>query len=234
MNLIDRITRYGAVSPTSEILGDDEILRQPIVRNLDNGKYIPLSDANPMTQTILERVQQSGGTSTNSRRNSLFKTHNLRKNSSELNNENLLRLNQIDGEQNSTSSSEASSQNTAISSTKSSKSADGSSTSFLGGGKRQIKNLITKTLFRRTKTKKTIEFDDDDDGFERGLINDGSNGDLKYKASRYIRDQTHFDKTQLLQTIGRAHDGPIWSMRFDTKFKFIFSKFSFSPFQIFS
>ncbi|CAF1564852.1 unnamed protein product, partial [Adineta ricciae] len=59
LHTIDRITKYGELSPNSRKLNDDEILQQPIVRNLDNGKYMPLIDANPMTQTILERVRRS-------------------------------------------------------------------------------------------------------------------------------------------------------------------------------
>ena len=75
------LTKYGEISPNSRKLNDDEILRQPIVRNLDNGKYIPLSDANPMTQTIMERVH---GSMISLRQNSMFNSNiNIRKNSSD-------------------------------------------------------------------------------------------------------------------------------------------------------
>ena len=55
---------------------------QEHIHNHDNGKYVPLIDANPMTQTILERVHGSGSMMT-LRQNSVLTSNNLRRNSSE-------------------------------------------------------------------------------------------------------------------------------------------------------
>jgi len=226
--MIDRITKYGEISPNSQKLNDEEILRQPILHNLDNGKYIPLSDANPMTQTIMERVHGNGSV-INLRQNSIFNSNNnLRKNSCETNNLskselNLSRqkhkINNDDESTSSESSSTKSSQITAISSlsgnNKTLKSTRNSGKSI----KKQLSRLVVKNFFRREKNSKsydqknTLDIDDEEDDNERLLINDGSNGDLKYKASRYLREQPQFDKTQLLQTIVNAHNGPIWCMK---------------------
>jgi hypothetical protein len=227
--MIDRITKYGEISPNSQKLNDEEILRQPILHNLDNGKYIPLIDANPMTQTIMERVH-GNGSMINLRQNSIFNSNNnLRKNSSETNNLSKSELNlsrqkhKINNDDNESTSSESSStkssQTTAISSSsvnsKSLKSTKNSTKSI----KKKLSRLVLKNFFRREKNSKsldhknTTDIDDEEDDNERLLINDGSNGDLKYKASRYLREQPQFDKTQLLQTIVNAHNGPIWCMR---------------------
>ncbi|CAF4902260.1 unnamed protein product, partial [Rotaria socialis] len=58
-----------------------------------------------------------------------------------------------------------------------------------------------------------VDMDEEEEDGERLLINDGSNGDLKYKSSRNLKEQPQFDKTQLLQTIVNAHNGPIWCMK---------------------
>lgn len=91
--------------------------------------------------------------------------------------------------------------------------------SLFHGGKRQLTRLVNRSFLRKTG-KKPIhghvhvnDVDDEEDDGERLLINDGSNGDLKYKASRNLKEQPYFDKTQLLQTIVSAHNGPIWCMR---------------------
>jgi hypothetical protein len=237
-SIIDRITKFGDLSPDSQKLNDDEILQQPIVRNLDNGKYMPLSDANPMTQTILERVHASGGNPISSRHNSFLKNHSLRRNSSDHHShpmssleDSLARLkrksNGNDEDENASTSSESSStkssHTTAMSSesaaSKSSPSITRSATSFFRGGKRQLTKLLTRNFLRKGGQKhsadrpETGDLDDEEDDGERVLINDGSNGDLKYKASRHLKEQAQFDKTQLLQTIVSAHDGPIWCMR---------------------
>jgi hypothetical protein len=182
-----------------------------------------------MTQTIMERVH-GNGSMINLRQNSIFNSNNnLRKNSSETNNLSKSELNlsrqkhKINNDDNESTSSESSStkssQTTAISSSsvnsKSLKSTKNSTKSI----KKKLSRLVLRNFFRREKNSKsldhknTTDIDDEEDDNERLLINDGSNGDLKYKASRYLREQPQFDKTQLLQTIVNAHNGPIWCMR---------------------
>ena len=238
LNIIDRITKFGELSPNSEKLNDDEILQQPIVRNLDNGNYMPLGDANPMTQTILERVHASGGNLISPRRSSFLKSHSLRRNSSDhlahvmsSLEDSLSRLKRKstgnDEEENISSSSESSSTKSSHTTAMSSESATSKSSapsmrsakSFLRGGKWQLTKLLTRNFLRKRGHKhssdrpETPDLDDEEEDGERVLINDGSNGDLKYKASRNLKEQAQFDKTQLLQTIVQAHDGPIWCMR---------------------
>lgn len=182
LNTIDRITKYGEIHPNSQKLNDDEILRQPIVRNLDNGKYIPLSDANPMTQTILERVQRSNSVVP-------MKDHNLSSSSSSSLSSQLSQAN--DGTSTISKSSANSSTPTTV--------------------RKQISKFVVKNLLRKNKAKSVTPSEIDDD--EKLLINDGSNGDLKYKASRYLKQDEQFESTQLLQTFVNAHNGPIWCMK---------------------
>lgn len=213
LNIIDRITKFGEISPNSRKLNDDEILRQPIVHNLDNGKYIPLSDANPMTQTIMERVH---GTNSIMSFNS---NHNLNRSESTLLRQKHKNNDNDNESTSSASSSTKSSQTTTVSlsavPTQSTTSTNSSSKSI----KKQLRKLVMKNFLRRGKNIKTDDqqnaeyIDDEEEDGERLLINDGSNGDLKYKASRYLKEQAQFDRTQLLQTIVNAHEGPIWCMK---------------------
>ena len=248
LNLIDRVTKFGELLPYSQKLNDEEILRQPIVRNLDSGKYIPLCDANPMTQTIMERAHGSASV-ISTRHTSILINSNLRRNSTDNHNHTLNGMNSTEGhsvrrktkikggeqdddedddddENESTSSatsSTKSSHTTAVSSSsaasKSSTSAARTASSLFHGGKRQLTKLVVRNFLRRGAKKTTsdrhdiADINDDEDDGERVLINDGSNGDLKYKASRNSKEQAQFDRTQLLQTIVNAHDGPIWCMR---------------------
>ncbi len=234
LNLIDHITKSGEL--TSK-LNDNELLQQSIVHNIDNIKYIPLTDANPMTQTILERVHGSGSMMT-LRQSSILNTNNIRRNSSENNNINgtnnletslTRQRHQSNGEEedddNESTSSETSSTKSshtiAISTSssrtnKSTTAAMRAASSLFHGGKRQLTRLVNRSFLRKTG-KNVIDrhqdVDEEEDDGERLLINDGSNGDLKYKASRNLKEQPQFDKTQLLQTIVNAHNGPIWCMR---------------------
>jgi hypothetical protein len=232
---IDRITKFGVLSPTNDRLDDETILQQPIVRNLDNGKYMPFSDANPITQTILERVHGSNGNLMSSRRNSVLKNHHLRRNSVDQHLQltsdvdlplarSKRRSTSHDGEEHNSFSSESSStkssHTTGFSSSsttsKSSNKTKNLATSLFQDGKKHLARLVTKNFLRKSNSKKNsmgVDLDDDEDDGERVLINDGSNGDLKYKASRYLKEQSQFDRTQLLQTIVNAHEGPIWCMR---------------------
>ncbi|CAF1483236.1 unnamed protein product [Adineta steineri] len=219
LHTIDRITKYGELSPNSRKLNDDEILQQPIVRNLDNGKYMPLIDANPMTQTILERVRRSESMIP-SRRGSLINSSlslrqksidNLRKSAMNLSHKT------YHNDDNESTSSESSNHTVATSPPISNQS---SPTTVRRGTsiRKQLVHLVAKNILRKEKIK-TIDDrhdtgDDEEDETGRVLINDGSNGDLKYKASRYLKEPAQFDKTQLLQTIVNAHSGPIWCMRF--------------------
>jgi hypothetical protein len=195
-----------------------------------------------MTQTILERVHGSGSMMT-LRHNSILNTNNIRRSSSDTNNNNLNGTTNLDtslsrqrrksnGEEedddnestSSESSSTKSSHTIAVSSSssttnKSTTAALRAASSLFRGGKRQLTRLMTRSFLRKTG-KKTInaqhpvvDIDEEEDDGERLLINDGSNGDLKYKASRNLKEQPQFDKTQLLQTIVNAHNGPIWCMR---------------------
>ncbi|CAF1510829.1 unnamed protein product [Adineta ricciae] len=203
LNTIDRITRYGELHPNGRKLNDEEILQQPIVRNLDDGRYIPLNATNPMDLTIMERIRETESMVA-LRRNSLINSaNNSRKKST---------VSLPDKTHDDLSmSSESSSQTVArsILERQSSGSSFRRTTSF----RKQLTNLVVRNILRKRQSK-IGNHDDDEDDTERALINDGSNGDLKYKASRYLKEQTQFDKTQLLQTIVNAHDGPIWCMRF--------------------
>jgi hypothetical protein len=233
------------LSDLTSKLNDKEILQQPIVHNLDNGKYIPLTDANPMTQTILERVHGSGSVMT-LRHNSILSTNSIRRNSVETNNNNNLngantsetnlsrQRHQLNGEEeeddddnestSSESSSTKSSHTVPISSSSSAtnKSTTGAiraASSLFHGGKRQLTRFVNRSFLRKTGKKPIhghhdiVDIEEEEEDGERLLINDGSNGDLKYKASRNLKEQPQFDKTQLLQTIVNAHNGPIWCMR---------------------
>jgi hypothetical protein len=210
-----------------------------MVHNLDNTKYIPLTDANPMTQTILERVHGSGNIMT-LRRNSILTNNILRRNSSD--NDNINRTNSLeintsrqrhkssgeeeDGDNESTSSESSSTKSShtiPISSSsvtnKSSTAAMRAAASLFHDGKRQLTRLVARSFLRKTGKKLAhgrqdiVDIEEEEEDGERLLINDGSNGDLKYKASRNLKEQPQFDKTQLLQTIVNAHHGPIWCMR---------------------
>lgn len=226
LNLIDRITRFGELSATGLKLDDDEILQQPIVRNLDSGKYVPFNDVNPMTQTIMERAHINITNSTSSHRTSVLRNHQSRTKSNPNDSRSNKELNRDD---NASSSSESvstkSSCTTGVSSSsnasKSSKSkTERSGNSFFQGRKKQLRKLVARNFLskgakkRTNENKEPIDADDDEEEIpERIPINDGSNGDLKYKASRSIKDHTQFDRTQLLQTIDKAHDGSIWCIK---------------------
>ncbi|CAF0943902.1 unnamed protein product [Rotaria sordida] len=243
LHMIDRITKFGELS-NSQKLDDDEILQQPIVLDLDSGKYIPLSDANPMIRTIMQRTHRSGSIITVRHNSVLNHRNSIRKSSSDNNNtlsKSELNLshkknkkhkkhkkNENNNDDNESTSSETSS-------TKSSRITIGSSSSAIDKSltsnthsslsiRKQLKNLVVKNILRKKKPKTTDDnnntnnnpgdIDDEEDDTEKSLINDGSNGDLTYKASRYLKEPTQFDKTQLLQTIVDAHNGPIWCMKF--------------------
>lgn len=205
---IDRITKYGEINSDSPKLDDEEILRQPILFNRDTGKYMPLNDANPMIQTILERVH--GNTT-----NSLFlSTINPQKNTSD---SNLSRYEKDDEEYSSSSdSSSAKSGQTLGSPSLSDHRKKPSSTmeSKISSPKESRSKFSTMNFFRRKKKippeqEKPIDKDEN----EKVLTNDGQYGDLKYKSSKYLHESPQFDKTQVLQTIVDAHLGPIWCMR---------------------
>jgi hypothetical protein len=195
-----------------------------------------------MTQTILERVHGSGSMMT-LRHNSILNNNNIRRNSSESNNINgtnnleihlARQRHQSNGEEeeddddnestSSESSSTKSSHTIAVSSSssttnKASTTAIRAASSLFHGGKRHLAKFVNRSFLRKGG-KKTLpghhdvaDIDEEEDDGERLLINDGSNGDLKYKASRNLKEQPQFDKTQLLQTIVNAHHGPIWCMR---------------------
>ncbi|CAF1455193.1 unnamed protein product [Adineta ricciae] len=247
LSLIDRKTKFEDFTNNNRKLintHEDDNLRQSHVHNLDNGKYLSIGDANPMTQTILERVQGSVSAMT-LRQSSLLNSSNttsLRRNSSENNNMNggnnldvnmSRQRHQSNGEEDedddnestsSESSSTKSSHTAPISSSsssavnKSSVAAVRAAASLFHDGKRQISRLMNRSFLRKTG-KKIVQdhihdIDEEEEDSERLLINDGSNGDLKYKASRNLKEPSQFDRTQLLQTIVNAHNGPIWCMRF--------------------
>ena len=256
VNAAGRTTNLSDLSSIHRRLNDsDEPHRSTTVHNFDRSKYILWSDANPMTQTILERVHCSGSMLT-LRQNSMLSrqsSSSLRRNSSESDNINGLTGSQFalarkrhkshgeqdvaeeedddDDDDNGSTSSESSSTKSnhtiPISSSSSSSSAHHKSSravvraasSLIHDGKRQLTRLVTSRFLRKSSNKARhgnhdiTAIDEDDDDTERLLINDGSNGDLKYKASRNLKEQPQFDKTQLLQTIATAHHGPIWCMR---------------------
>ena len=240
LNLTGQPRKFGDL-PTK--LNEKELHQQSIIHNLENGKFLPLTDTDPMTQTILERVHGSGSMMT-LRHNSILNTNNFRRNSSD-NNTNLNGVNGLEtslsrprrksnGEEadydddiESTSSESSSTKSThtiAVSSSSSTTNKSGAAalraaSSLFHGGKRQLTRLVNRSFLRKNG-KKTVperhrnaDVDEEEEDGERLLINDGSNGDLKYKASRYFKEQPQFDRTQLLQTIVNAHQGPIWCMR---------------------
>lgn len=200
---IDRITKYGEIDADSPKLDDEEILRQPILFNRDTGKYMPLNDANPIIQTILNRVHGNNNLLTNTR----LTSSDLAKSDS-----NLSLSKQLDEEYSSSSdSSSVKSGQTLASSTLSDHPKKSSTSNEL---KSSSSKFSTMNFFRRKK--KTIPEQDkpmhiDED--EKILINDGLHGELKYKASKHLHETPQFEKTQLIQTIVNAHLGPIWCMR---------------------
>ena len=223
--LIDRITKLGELSPNSPKLNDDEILRQPIVLNLDNGSYIPLSDTNPMMQTIMERTNRSGSVIA-VRQNSFVRSRNsLQIHSPDRNilnkpNLNLSRQIHKSHDENDSTSSESTSTKSShttdlLSSSVTSKSSGRTLNSSISKRK-QLTNLVLKNFLHKRKSKVNNDHRDipnivdDEDDSEKLLINDG---DVKYKSSRYLRESAQFDKTQLLQTIVNTHNGPIWCMK---------------------
>ncbi len=170
-----------------------------------------------MTQTIMERVH---GSMLSLRQSSLY---NSSMNSSDTNHLStselsLSRQNQFDSsssDSSSTKSSQTATTSTTASTTnKLSKSQEHGSLSK----KKQLAKLVVMNFLRRKKKTDDkhpdgVDVDDEEDENEKSLINDGSNGDLKYKSSRYLKEPLQFDKTQLLQTIVNAHGGPIWCMK---------------------
>ena len=176
-----------------------------------------------MTQTILERVQRHESVAP-SRQTSIFNTSIMsKKTSSDINNLSKSEVSLSRQKHQESFSSDSSSTKSSLITTVSSPFGTGklpaSSEHPSPSKKKQFSKLVMTHLFRRKKTKDQHhhhhhgDIDDEDDENERFLINDGSNGDLKYKASRYLKEPAQFDKTQLLQTIVNAHDGPIWCMR---------------------
>jgi hypothetical protein len=176
------------------------------------------------------------------RQNSILNNNNIRRNSSESNNINgtnnfeinILRQRREsngeedddDNESTSSASSSTKSSHTIVISSSSSSTTHKSSTaairaasSLFHGGKRHLANFVNRSFLRKTGKKiihghdHVADLDEEEEDGERLLINDGSNGDLKYKSSRNLKEQPQFDKTQLLQTIVNAHHGPIWCMR---------------------
>lgn len=234
----------------------DDLFKPFILNNFDHDKYVRSSDANPMTQTLLERAKGSSALATSRQISSNNNTYNhqrrdsLEQNSIDSSNSLELSLNRkkygaktIDDNEDdddeddddeeydddddnesttSESSSTHSSHTTVISSpsaiTKSTKAAIRAASLLFRGGKRQLTRLMSRSFLRKNvKTNNgnqhATEMEEEDDDAEKLLINDGFNGDLKYKSSRILKDQTQFDKTQLLQTIVNAHNGPIWCMK---------------------
>ncbi|CAF1563152.1 unnamed protein product [Rotaria magnacalcarata] len=239
LNLVDCMKKIGEFSPNHQKFNGNQRLRKSLLHNLDNGKYITLSDANPMTQTILERVHGSNSMIT-LRQTSILNNNNIRQNSSDsnsLNGTNSLETNiprqrhksngdeYDDNESTSSESSSTKSSHTiaiSLSSSpinKSSAAALRVAASLFHDGKRQLSRLVNRSFLRKNGKKflhghnDVVDMDEEEEDGERLLINDGSNGDLKYK-SRNLKEQPQFDKTQLLQTIVNAHNGPIWCMKF--------------------
>lgn len=247
-NIVDMtLTQFNELSATNRYraTGDDSF--SPFsTHRFDQSKYIESIDANPMTQTILERA--TGSTTVMSQRQNsiLSKTHQLRRNSSDHDNINgTLNLeatmsrqrsqlkggdeeeeddDEDDNESTSSESSSTKSSHTIAHSspsnlTKSSKAAVRAASMLIRGGKRQLSRLMTRSFLRRNGRKlpnghpQPVDVDEEEDDGEKPLLNDGFNGDLKYKASRNLKEQLQFDKTQLLQTIVNAHRGPIWCMK---------------------
>ncbi|CAF4589775.1 unnamed protein product, partial [Rotaria sp. Silwood1] len=259
-----RITNLSAISEPNIVdlslnnqrLNENDILRQSIIHNFDNGKYIQLNDTNPMTQTILERVHGSNSMITLRQNSILNNNNNLRQNSSDSNNNNNNNNNnningttnletsltrqrhksignnndddddeEDDNESTSSASSSTKSSHTIVMSlssptNKTSAAAIRLATTLFHDSKRQLTRLVSRSFLRRSNKKHIqghhdiIDIDDEEEDGEKLLINDGSNGDLKYKISRNFKEQPQFDKTQLLQTIVNAHNGPIWCMKF--------------------
>lgn len=215
---IDRITKYGEITPDSRKLDDEEILHQPIVYNRDTGKYVPLGDANPMIQTILDRAHGSIGLLA-----APSGPLNIRKNSSEVtrSDSNLSRQKprDDDGENDSSTSSDTSSQTmgTSILSDHGNQSST-SSEPTNKTRKHHWSKIAAMNFFRRKKKavdepQPSNSVDDEDDEGEKALINDGLYGELKYKTSRHFKETPQFDKSLILQTIVDAHAGPIWCMK---------------------
>ncbi len=191
----------------------------------------------------MERVHGSGSIMTLRQNSVLNNNNNnIRRNSSDNNNINGTnsletnmprqrhQSNEEDDDDNESTSSESSSTKSsrtiAVSLSSSSATTNKSSTaairaasSLFHDGKRQLSRLVSRSFLRKGGKKfihghdHIADIDEEEEDGERLLINDGSNGDLKYKASRNFKEQPQFDKTQLLQTIVNAHNGPIWCMR---------------------
>lgn len=122
-------------------------------------------------------------------------------------------------ESSSTKSSHTTTHSSPSNIAKSSKAAVRAASMLIRGGKRQLSRLMTRSFLRRNGRKlpnghqQPVDVDEEEDDGEKLLLNDGFNGDLKYKSSRNLKEQLQFDKTQLLQTIVNAHRGPIWCMK---------------------
>ena len=248
-NIVDMtLTQFNELSATNRYraTGDDSF--SPFsTHRFDQSKYIEPIDANPITQTILERANGSTTVMSQRQNSVLSKSHQLRRNSSDHDNINgslhfeatmsrqRSQLKGGDGEEeeddedddnestSSESSSTKSSHTIAHSSpsnlSKSSKAAVRAASMLIRGGKRQLSRLMTRSFLRRNGRKPSnghqqpVDVDEEEDDGEKPLLNDGFNGDLKYKSSRNLKEQLQFDKTQLLQTIVNAHRGPIWCMK---------------------
>ena len=249
-NIVDMtLTQFNELSASnrSRATGDDSF--SPfLTHRFDQSKYIESIDANPMTQTILERANGSTTLMSQRQNSILSKNHQLRRNSSDHDNINgslnfeatmsrqRSQLKGGDGEEeddededddNESTSSESSSTKSShtiahtspSSISKSSKAAVRAASMLIRGGKRQLSRLMTRSFLRRNGRKlpngpqQPADLDEEEDDGEKLLLNDGFNGDLKYKASRNLKEQLQFDKTQLLQTIVNAHRGAMWSLK---------------------
>ena len=204
--------------------------QQSTIHNLDHSTYIPLTDANPIMQTILERVHDSNSMIAPRQNSVISNSNNMRQNSSDNNNgTNSLETSRIrsqsksnEDDDNESTSSESSSTKSGrtivISSSQSTTNKTTSTTiqatsSLFRISKRQLIQFIRRRFIRKNVKKfiqKHHDIVDIDEDEEDGVINDG---DLKYKGSRNLKEQSQFDKTQLLQTIINAHEGPIWCMK---------------------
>ncbi|CAF0839301.1 unnamed protein product, partial [Didymodactylos carnosus] len=209
LDTIDCITKFGGLTRGGQTLNDDEIMKQPIVKNLDYGKYVPLQEAvpkefmNPMTMQILKTVNASANSSSTSMNNS------LRRNSTPNDYHHNYSPTVIKNETHSTRASNDELDSISTSSEASTKSSHttAASTSTTKASQTAVKNLLKGT----NGDSEHEEFDDESDDDKDIVLNDS---DVKYKSSRNLTGHSIFDKTQLLQTIVTAHNGPIWCMRF--------------------
>ncbi|CAF0896212.1 unnamed protein product, partial [Didymodactylos carnosus] len=237
LDTIDFITNLDELTSDSRTSNDDEIMKQPIARISDYGKYVTPQEAvpeefiNPMTMQILRTVNANANPiscSTNMN-NSLRRTsipndyHNHHRSSissSIVNNEtssSKVSNDELDSLSTSSDGSTKSS-HAAAASTSITKAPPKAVKSLFKGSKNQLSKLVNKKWPEmHTKGKKGNgeseheEYENEIDEDKDVILNES---DVKCKSSRDLRGQTVFDKTQLLQTIVTAHNGPIWCIRF--------------------